>query len=405
MKNQFNSIIAERVAGITPSLTLSITAKAKKMKAEGISVIGFGAGEPDFNTPQYIIEAAKKALDKGLTKYTESSGILELKKAIAKKFEKDNGLTYETNQIIVSNGAKHSLFNAIVALINKGEEVIIPAPYWLTYPELVKLAEGVPVYIETKQENGFKVTPEELLKTITSKTKMFILNSPSNPTGTVYTKEELIALGKILTEKGIYIVSDEIYEKLIYKGEHVSIASLSQELYNNTVVVNGLSKSYSMTGWRIGYLAASKEIAAAIDAVQSHATSNPNSIAQYASVEAMTNPQGDVFLAEMVKTFDERRKYMVQRINSIKNVCCYEPDGAFYVMVNVSKLKGKVYKGGIIKNTIDLAEKMLDYGIAVVPGIAFGDDDYIRLAYAISLDDIKAGIDRIEKFVNDLFTG
>lgn len=400
MFNNKPEYIADRAAGISPSLTLSITAKAKKMKAEGISVIGFGAGEPDFNTPAYIIEAAKKALDRGLTKYTESSGIADLKRAIADKFEKDNGLTYAANQIIVSNGAKHSLFNAVFALVNKGDEVLIPSPYWLTYPELVKMAGGIPVFIKTKPENGFKVTPEELSEAVTEKTKLFILNSPSNPTGTVYTKEELAKLGSILVEKNIWIISDEIYEKLIYKGKHVSIASLSEELYNRTVVVNGLSKSYSMTGWRIGYLAAPKEVAKAIDAVQSHATSNPNTIAQYASVEALTNPEGEIFLSEMVRTFDKRRKFMVEKINAIKNISCYEPCGAFYVMMDISKLKGKVYKGQIINSSVEIAEKMLDCGAAVVPGAAFGNDDYVRLSYAISIEDIEKGLNRIADFVN-----
>lgn len=403
MFNDKAGYVADRAKGISPSLTLAITAKAKKMKAEGASVIGFGAGEPDFNTPQYIIEAAKKALDKGLTKYTESSGITDLKRAIVSKLEKENDLIYAINQIIISNGAKHSLYNAVLALIDKGDEVLIPSPYWLTYPELVKLAGGVPKYIQTKQEDGFKVTPEELSKAVTKKTKMFILNSPSNPTGTVYTREELAALGKILTEKNIWIISDEIYEKLIYGGKHVSIASLSQELYNRTIVVNGLSKSYSMTGWRIGYLAAPKEITDAIDAIQSHATSNPNTIAQYASVEAMTNPEGKAFLEEMVKTFDERRKFMVEKINSIENVSCFEPMGAFYVMMNIAKLKGKNYKGQKICGSLDLAEKMLDFGVAVIPGIAFGADDYVRLSYAISLKDIEEGLNRIEKFVKLVF--
>jgi aspartate aminotransferase len=397
-----NITLAARAAGITPSLTLAITAKAKKMKAEGVSIISFGAGEPDFNTPQYIIEAAKKALDKGLTKYTESSGIVALKKAIAEKFLKDNNLKYNINQIIVSNGAKHSLYNACSAIINEGDEVIIPSPYWLTYPELVKLNGGVPVYIATDKKQGFKVTAKQLEKAITPRTKAFILNSPSNPTGAVYSEEELKALAKVLEQSGIYIISDEIYEKLIYKGKHISVASLSQELYNKTIVVNGMSKSYSMTGWRIGYLAAPTEIAEAIDAIQSHETSNPNSIAQYASLEALTNPEGEKFLKEMVNTFNERRIYAVNKIKSIKGIDCYEPEGAFYVMVDIRKLKGKSYKGNALGGSVDVAEKLLDYGVAAVPGIAFGDDGYLRLSIAISLEDIKEGLDRLEKFVYSL---
>jgi len=405
MANFNGNCINDKVAGITPSLTLSITAKAKKMKSEGISVIGFGAGEPDFNTPEYVNEAAKKALDKGFTKYTEASGITPLRQAIADKLKTENNLNYDIDQIIVSNGAKHSLFNSLFVLLSEGDEVIIPSPYWLTYPELVRLSGGVSVFIKTQAKNGFKVTPDELKKVITPKTKAFILNSPNNPTGAVYTKEELEALGKVLVENGIFIISDEIYEKLIYGSEHFSIASLSKELYDSTIVINGMSKSYSMTGWRIGYLAAPKEIAKAINAVQSHATSNPNTIAQYASLEALINPQGKIFLNNMVKIFNERRKYMVERINKIKGVSCITPGGAFYVMLDISILKGKKYKDNVMKGSIDIAEKMLDFGVAAVPGIAFGTDDYLRLSYAISLEDIKEGLNRIEKFVNIVVNG
>lgn len=395
-------LIAGRAANISPSLTLSITAKAKKMKEEGASVIGFGAGEPDFNTPAHIIEAAKKALDKGYTKYTESSGILPLKRAICDKLKRDNGLVYDPRQIIVSNGAKHSLFNAIFALVEEGDEVVIPSPYWLTYPELVGLAGGVCVFVETLPENDFKMTPSQLEKAVTERTKLVILNSPSNPTGSVYTRKELEALGEVIVQKDLYVVSDEIYEKLIYEGEHVSIASLSDELYRRTVVVNGLSKSYAMTGWRMGYLAAAREITAAIDAVQSHATSNINTMTQYASVEALTNPQGEQFLRGMVNTFDERRRYMVERIKSIEGLDCCVPRGAFYVMMNVSKLKGKAFRGRQMEGSVAIAECLLDYGVAAVPGIAFGADDYLRLSYAISLDDIREGLDRIEKFTREV---
>lgn len=394
--------LAARAKGITPSLTLSITAKAKKMKAEGVSIISFGAGEPDFNTPYYIIEAAKKALDEGFTKYTESSGILPLKKAICDKLKNDNNLSYTPKQIIISNGAKHSLYNAFSAIINQGDEVIIPSPYWLTYPELVKLAGGVPVYIKTEKESGFKVTPQQLKNAITPKTKAFVLNSPSNPTGAVYSEEELKAIGTVLEEKEIFIISDEIYEKLIYEGKHVSIASLSQKLYNYTIVVNGLSKSHSMTGWRIGYIAAAEEIANAIDAIQSHETSNANSIAQYASLEALTNPEGKAFLAKMFDTFNERREFIVKKIKSIKGLDCYRPDGAFYVMTDIRGIIGKSYKGNILKGSVDIAEYLLDFGVAAVPGIAFGDDGYLRLSYAISLEDILEGLERMEKFVNSL---
>jgi aspartate aminotransferase len=395
-------LIANRAANISPSLTLSITAKAKKMREEGASVIGFGAGEPDFNTPAYIIEAAKKALDKGYTKYTESSGTLPLKRAICDKLKRDNSLIYDPKQIIVSNGAKHSLFNAIFALIEEGDEVIIPSPYWLTYPELVKLAGGVPRFVKTDSENSFKMTPKQLREAVTDRTKLVIINSPSNPTGSVYTRGELEALGEVIIKKDLFVISDEVYEKLIYEGKHVSIASLSDELYRRTVVVNGLSKSYSMTGWRMGYLAAAREIVAAIDAIQSHATSNINTMTQYASVEALTNPQGEQFLSEMLKTFDERRRYMVGRIKSIKGLNCCEPCGAFYVMMDVSKLKGKAFRGRQMDGSVAIAECLLDYGVAAVPGIAFGADDYLRLSCAISLDDIKEGLGRIERFAREV---
>lgn len=396
-------LLAARAGTITPSLTLAITAKAKKLKAEGISIIGFGAGEPDFNTPDYIIEACKKALDKGLTKYTESSGILDLKKAICEKFKKDNNLNYTPANIIVSNGAKHSLFNAVSAIINDGDEVIIPSPYWLTYPELVKMAGGVPVFVETTEENGFRLTASQLKAAINEKTKAIILNSPSNPTGSIYSEEDLKSLVSVLEESEIFIISDEIYEKLVYNGKkHVSIAALSEKLFKKTIVVNGMSKSYSMTGWRMGYLAAPKEIAEVIDAIQSHATSNPNTMTQYAAIAALTDAKGEEFLSEMVKTFDSRRKFMFEKVNSIKNLSAIEPNGAFYVMVNISKLIGKTFNGSEIKGSLDLTEKLLDARVAVIPGIAFGDDNFIRLSYAISLEDIAEGLNRIESFVKQV---
>ncbi len=303
MKN----MISHRAANITPSVTLAITAKAKKMKADGISVIGFGAGEPDFGTPDFIVEAAKKALDENFTKYTPSSGMPALRQAIADKLRRENGLFYEPSQIIVSNGAKHSLFNAMAATVDPGDEVIIPSPYWLTYPELVRLCDGVPVFVLTEEELGFKLSPAALEAAITPKTKWLILNSPSNPTGAVYSREELSALAEVCVRRDIGVISDEIYEKLVYAGaEHISIASLPG-MAERTVVVNGLSKSCAMTGWRIGYLAAPKEIAKAVDGLQSHATSNANSIAQAASVAAITNPEEDRFLHRMVEAYDARR--------------------------------------------------------------------------------------------------
>lgn len=394
MKN----MISHRAANITPSVTLAITAKAKKMKADGISVIGFGAGEPDFGTPDFIVEAAKKALDENFTKYTPSSGMPALRQAIADKLRRENGLFYEPSQIIVSNGAKHSLFNAMAATVDPGDEVIIPSPYWLTYPELVRLCDGVPVFVRTEEELGFKLSPAALEAAITPKTKWLILNSPSNPTGAVYSREELSALAEVCIRRDIGVISDEIYEKLVYAGaEHVSIASLPG-MAERTVVVNGLSKSCAMTGWRIGYLAAPKKIAKAVDGLQSHATSNANSIAQAASVAAITNPEEDRFLHRMVEAYDARRKFMFQAVSAIPGLSCHEPKGAFYLFVNVSGILGKTCRGKVLKDAVDVADQMLESGVAVVPGNAFGAPDHIRLSYALSMEDIREGMKRIAAF-------
>lgn len=393
--------IANRAKGVSPSLTLAITAKSKKMKEDGIDVISFSAGEPDFNTPDYIIEAAKVALDKGMTKYTPSSGTLNLRKAICEKLKKDNNLDYSPNQIVVSNGAKHSLYNAMQAIVNPGDEVIIPAPYWLTYPELVKLSDGIPVAVNTCEKNGFKLTAEELEKAITPKTKALIFNSPSNPTGSVYSKAEITALAKVIEKAGIYVISDEIYEKLVYDGtQHYSIAECSPKLYEKTVIVNGVSKTYAMTGWRIGYTASNKEIANAIDNMQSHTTSNANSIAQYATQVALSSEKGNEFLRVMQDAFTKRRQFMLERIKAMSIVSCVEPHGAFYVMMKVSGLFNKAIDGKVMKTAQDVAELMLDkVNVAVIPGESFGADEYIRLSYAISEKDIKTGLDSIEKFV------
>ena len=394
MKN----MISHRAANITPSVTLAITAKAKKMKADGISVIGFGAGEPDFGTPDFIVEAAKKALDENFTKYTPSSGMPALRQAIADKLRRENGLSYEPSQIIVSNGAKHSLFNAMAATVDPGAEVIIASPYWLTYPELVRLCDGVPVFVRTEEELGFKLSPAALEAAITPKTKWLILNSPSNPTGAVYSREELSALAEVCIRRDIGVISDEIYEKLVYAGaEHVSIASLPG-MAERTVVVNGLSKSCAMTGWRIGYLAAPKEIAKAVDGLQSHATSNANSIAQAASVAAITNPEEDRFLHRMVEAYDARRKFMLQAVSAIPGLSCHEPKGAFYLFVNVSGILGRTCRGKVLKDAVDVADQMLESGVAVVPGNAFGAPDHIRLSYALSMEDIREGMKRIAAF-------
>lgn len=396
-------MVSKKVSSIKPSLTLEITAKAKKMKASGISVIGFGAGEPDFNTPDYIINAAKHALDIGFTKYTPASGMQELKVAICDKFKKDNGLDYEPSDIVVSSGAKSSLYHAICAIVDDGDEVILPSPFWLTYPELVCLAGGKTVFVTTKAENGYKITAEELENAITSKTKCLILNSPNNPTGAVYSESEIKSLAAVVEKYGLYVVSDEIYEKLVYGGaKHYSIAACSEYLKEHTVIVNGMSKTYSMTGWRIGYIAAPTEIAKAVSSMQSHTTSNACSIAQYASVAALQSEESDEFVSKMQKVFDDRRKYMMQRLSEIPNIAYTEPQGAFYIFVNVSEVYGKSYEGQVINGSLAFADAALKKGVAVVPGVAFGNDDCIRLSYATSMEDIKEGLNRLSDFIREV---
>ncbi len=391
----------ERVKNIAPSLTLEITAKAKKMKAEGISVIGFGAGEPDFNTPDYINDAAKKAIDIGFTKYTAASGMPELKRAVCEKFRKDNHLEYTEDQIVISSGAKSSLFHAIEAIVQEGDEVLLPSPYWLTYPELVALAGGKTVYVPASKENGYKVTVNDLQKALTPKTKALIFNSPNNPTGAVYSEEEVRKIAAFVEETGIYVIADEIYEKLVYGGaKHYSIAQYSEKVKEQTIVINGVSKTYSMTGWRIGYLAAPKNIAKAIGSMQSHTASNPCSIAQYATVAALSG--GEDFIEKMIKTFDERRRYMYDRLTHMKGVDCAKPEGAFYVFADVSALYGKSFDGEKIEGSLQFASAALKKGVALIPGIAFGDDKSIRLSYAISMEDIKEGLNRLEQFISEL---
>ncbi len=395
--------VSKKVGRIAPSLTLEITAKAKKMKAEGISIIGFGAGEPDFNTPEFIIDSAKKALDIGFTKYTPASGMVELKKAICEKFALENNLKYDPTQIVISSGAKSSLYHAICAIVDDGDEVILPSPYWLTYPELIALAGGECVYVQTLKENEYKMTAKQFEDAITDKTKCLILNSPNNPTGAVYTKEELVEIAKVCEKHNIYVISDEIYEKLVYDGEvHYSIAEHSDFMKEHTIVVNGMSKTYSMTGWRIGYLAAPLNIAKAISSMQSHTTSNACSIAQYASVSALTDPKGKEFIDNMQKVFDERRRLMIEKLSKIKEITYIEPKGAFYVFVNVSSLYGKTFEGTIIDGSLKFADSALKNGIAVIPGVAFGNDECIRLSYAISKEDIAVGLDRLADFIGKI---
>ena len=382
--------VTPAIAEIAPSITLAVTAQAAKMKKEGVDVCSFGAGEPDMDTPAYIKDAAVAALAAGKTKYTASAGMIELREAICAKLKADNGLSYTPDLISVNCGAKHSCYNAILATCGPGDEVIIPAPFWTSYPDMVRLAGATPVIVHAKQENGWKMTPDEFEAAMTPATKMVIINSPSNPTGAVYTKEELEALGEISLGEDILILSDEIYEKLVYdEVEHVSIASISQELRNLTIVVNGFSKAYSMTGWRVGYTAtANKKIAEAIDTIQSHTTSAPATFAQYGALAAL---QGDPNVVEDMRAeFDIRRGYMASRLSKINNVSFVEPKGAFYYLVNIGKT-------GL--TSMNFSEKLLIRShVAVVPGIAFGADDTVRFSYACSLDVIKAGLDRFEEF-------
>lgn len=391
--------LSKKALGVSPSMTLKISAMAKKMKQEGRDVVGFGAGEPDFDTPEYIKNAAKEALDKGLTKYTPASGMPELKAAVAQRFAKKYSLEYAPQDIVISNGAKHSLFNTFSAILNPGDEVIIPAPYWVTYPELVQMTDGVPVIIET--DETFKATAESIKAAITDKTKALVLNTPSNPCGAVYTEQQLKEIADVAVEAGIFVISDEIYDELIYDGEHVSIASLGDEIKNLTIIVNGMSKTYSMTGWRIGYTASNSELAKVMGAYQSHAASNPNTIAQYASIEGLNGPQDDV--ANMKSAFAERRMVLCDLINDVEGLSCSVPRGAFYVMMNISKIKGMSYDGIPINNSMEFSELLLKNTLtAVVPGIAFGADDYVRMSYATSKDNIVKGMARIKEFVESL---
>lgn len=385
--------LSKRAELISPSPTLAISAKAKAMKAEGIDVIGFGAGEPDFDTPTHIKEAAKRALDGGFTKYTPASGTKELKEAVCKKFKIDNGLDYSPSQIIISCGAKHTLYNAIQIICDEGDEVILPSPYWVSYPEQIKLSGAKVVVAKTKEEEGFKLKPEVLNNCITDKTKLLILNSPGNPTGAVYSKEELEKIAEIAIDKNIYILSDEIYEKLIYDGvRHVSIASLNPKGKDLTIVVNGVSKAYSMTGWRIGYAAGPKDIIDGMSKLQSHSTSNPTSISQKAALAALEKTQEPV--KKMLDEFLHRRDFIVKRLNQIKGISCIKPEGAFYVFPNISQASIP---------SMTFAERLLvEANVAVVPGSPFGAEGYIRLSYATSMENIIKGLDRIEEFMRKL---
>lgn len=394
--------LSRKSQAIEPSLTLAITAKAKEMKEKGIDVISFSAGEPDFNTPKNIINAAIKAMEDGNTKYTSVNGILQLREAICKKFKDDNGLEYNPSQIVVSTGAKQSLANTFLAILNPGDEVIVSTPYWVSYPELIKLADGKPVFVEGDEKSNYKFTKENLEKAVTAKTKAIVLNTPNNPTGTIYNKEELEVIADFAKKYDIIIISDEMYEKLIYDNEnHISIASLSKDAYERTIVINGLSKSYAMTGWRIGYCAASEKIAKLMISIQSHVTSNVCSITQYAALEALSGPQDEI--TKMINEFEKRRNYMINRIESIDNLSIVKPKGAFYIMINIENCLGKEINGKILNDSMEFCASLLENEkLAVIPGKAFGLNNYIRVSYATSMEAIKEGLNRIESFIKKL---
>ena len=389
---------------LKPSATLAITAKAKEMKSQGIDVIGFGAGEPDFDTPENIKEFAKRSIDNGFTKYTAASGIDELKNAIISRIKEDYNVEYEKKEIFVGSGAKHVLYNLFQVLLDLNDEVIIPAPYWVSYPEQVRIAGGKPVILTTEQSNGFKVKPSEIENVITDKTKILVLNYPSNPTGVTFTKEELVEIANLAEKNDLIIISDEIYDKTLYsETKHTSFVQINDSIKNRTILVNGVSKTYSMTGWRIGYAAGNKKVLAAMNNLAGQSTSNPTSIAQKASVEAFSGPQDKV--NEMVVEFKKRRDFICKELNNINGISCLVPDGAFYVFPDISYYFGKEYKNGKIENSVDFADFLLNEAkVAVVPGIEFGSDKNIRISYATSMHDIKEGVKRIKEKLEEFFS-
>lgn len=393
--------LSKIASAVQASTTLAVDSLAKKMKAEGLDVVGFGTGEPDFDTPDNIKEAAIRAIQKGETKYTPAAGLMPLRKAAADRLNADCGLDYEASQIVVASGAKHNVFAALMALTNPGDEAIVPAPYWVTYTEAVKMAGGVPVVVEACEKDNFKITAAQLEAAITDKTKLIIINNPSNPTGMLYSREELVALCDVCVKHDIYIISDEIYYGLVYDGkEFVSIASLGKEVKERTIIISGVSKSYAMTGWRIGYSASNAQIATVMSNYLSHATSAPSTISQFAAIEALNGPQEGIYA--MRDVFEQRRNYIVERVNSIEGVSCIKPDGAFYIMMNVEKLIGKTLGGRVITNGDDFAMAFLEKGlVAVVPCSGFGAPNFVRWTYAASMENIKEGLDRLEKFLKD----
>ena len=394
--------VSHRCQNIAPSMTLSIDARAKEMKAAGLNVIGFGAGEPDFPTPQHICDAAKEAIDLGMTRYTPAAGTKELRKAICEKLRRDNDMTYTYGDILVSNGAKHSLFNIFQAILDPGDEVLIPTPCWVSYPELVRMAGGVPVFIPATEETNFIPTNKDIASRVTRRTKAIVITSPSNPNGSVWEQEQLQFVADLAVSHPFYVVSDEIYEKLLYDGrKHLSIAQLGEQIKSQTFLVNGVSKAYAMTGWRIGYVAGPRNVISAMSSFQSQATSNPNSIAQYAAMKAL---QGDQSCVDaMVAQFEKRRDAMVEKINAIPGLSCRKPQGAFYIMMNIKQMLGKHYDGRMIESSLDFAELLLaEKQVALVPGVAFEAEGYCRLSYAVSMENILEGLSRIGEFVAEL---
>ena len=394
--------VSHRCQNIAPSMTLSIDARAKEMKAAGLNVIGFGAGEPDFPTPQHICDAAKEAIDLGMTRYTPAAGTKELRKAICEKLRRDNDMTYTYGDILVSNGAKHSLFNIFQAILDPGDEVLIPTPCWVSYPELVRMAGGVPVFIPATEETNFIPTNKDIASRVTRRTKAIVITSPSNPNGSVWEQEQLQFVADLAVSHPFFVVSDEIYEKLLYDGrKHLSIAQLGEQIKSQTFLVNGVSKAYAMTGWRIGYVAGPRNVISAMSSFQSQTTSNPNSIAQYAAMKAL---QGDQSCVDaMVAQFEKRRDAMVEKINAIPGLSCRKPQGAFYIMMNIKQMLGKHYDGRMIESSLDFAELLLaEKQVALVPGVAFEAEGYCRLSYAVSMENILEGLSRIGEFVAEL---
>ena len=394
--------LSKRALAISPSVTLAIDSRAKALRKDGVDVVGFGVGEPDFDTPEYIRDAGKFAIDAGYTRYTPVAGTLDLREHICEKFFRDNALSYTPEEVIVSSGAKQSLYTALSVILNPGDEVLIPSPYWVSYPEMVMIAGGTPVMVPGAEENGFIVTAEEIRPYVTERTKALIINSPNNPNGCVWSREQLMGIAELAVEKGFYVISDEIYERLLYDGvEHVSIASLGEEIKRQTVVINGVSKTYAMTGWRIGYAAASRPIIKAMTAFQSHSASNANSIAQYASSVALTS--GATYIKKMLKEFQTRRNLMHALILSIDGLYAHLPKGAFYMMLNLNGIMGLSHDGVLIDGSETFAAQLLENKhVAVVPGKAFGDDTHVRLSYATSRERIVEGMRRIEEFVEEL---